>query len=460
MLSRFRTAKQQRLALEGFASGRVSVLVGTHRLLSADVNPHNLGLVVVDEEQRFGVQHKEQLKNMREQVDVLTLSATPIPRTMQMAMSGVRDMSLIMTPPPGRLPVKVTVSEFDADLVSSAIRTEIARGGQVYYVSNRVRTIDEAEARVLEAAPEARVGVAHGKMSAKQVEDMMMRFQKGEIDVLVATTIIESGIDNPHTNTLIIEDSHRLGLAQLYQLKGRVGRGHTQAYAYFMFPGEQPLTPEAIERLTAINEFQELGSGMRVAMRDLEIRGAGSLMGAEQHGNLSSVGFDLFTQMLSEAVSEAKGESGEELAEAELVINLPADFYLAEEYVPEVDRRVLIYRKLAYAQDLAEIDALEQECAEENGGMPQAARNLFDRARIRVRAQRLGVTSVALVQGRLMYQGLSCNRDLTLKFKERGALVYPKTKKVAYPFKKGAEDVVAAALGVLEDAGGDDEPEA
>ena len=460
VLSRFRTPKQQRAALEGFASGKVSVLVGTHRLLSNDVNPHDLGLVIVDEEQRFGVQHKEQLKNMREQVDVLTLSATPIPRTMQMAMSGVRDMSMIMTPPPGRLPVKVSVCEFDPDVVSAAIRREIERKGQVYYVSNRVKTIDEAEARVLEAAPEARVGVAHGKMSAKQVEDMMMKFQRGEIDVLVATTIIESGIDNPHTNTLIIEDSQRLGLAQLYQLKGRVGRGRTQAYAYFMFPGEQPLTPEATERLTAINEYQDLGSGMRVAMRDLEIRGAGSLMGAEQHGNLSSVGFDLFTQMLGEAVAEAKGETGDELAQSEVTINLPADFYLAEEYLPDVDRRVLAYRKLAGAVDLAEIDELQKETEERYGSLPDAARSLFDRARIRVRAQRLGVTSVSLTSGRIVVQGLKCDRELTLKLKGEGALVYPKTEKVAYPFRRGATDVVGAALGILELAGGDDEPEA
>ena len=459
VLSRFRTAKQQRLALEGFASGKVSVLVGTHRLLSADVNPHDLGLVIIDEEQRFGVQHKEQLKNMREQVDVLTLSATPIPRTMQMAMSGVRDMSIIMTPPPGRLPVKVTVCEYSPDVVSAAIRAELERDGQVYYVSNRVKTIDEAEARVLEAAPEARVGVAHGKMSAKQVEDMMMKFQRGEIDVLVATTIIESGIDNPHTNTLIIEDSQRLGLAQLYQLKGRVGRGRTQAYAYFMFPGERPLTAEATDRLIAINEYQELGSGMRIAMRDLEIRGAGSLMGAEQHGNLSSVGFDLFTQMLGEAVAEAKGEGAGELEQSEVNINLSADFFLADEYLPEVDKRVLAYRKLACATELSEVDALERECEENYGAMPQAAKNLFDRSRIRIRSQRLGVASVSLTSGRIMFQGLKCSRELTLKFKERGAIVYPKTEKVAYPFKRGAEDLVACALAVLEEAGGDDDPE-
>ena len=308
VLSRFRTPAQQKRALKAFAEGTIDVLIGTHRLLSADVNPKNLGLVIIDEEQRFGVQHKEQLKNLREQIDVLTLSATPIPRTMQMATSGVRDMSLITTPPAGRRPVIVHVGEYDPDVVSAAIRLEVGRGGQVYYVSNRVKTIDDAVARVHEAAPEARVGVAHGKMSPREVEDVMIEFATKKIDVLIATTIVESGIDNATANTLIIEDSQRLGLAQLYQLKGRVGRSATQAYAYFMFPGELPLTEEATARLTALSEFQDLGSGMRIAMRDLEIRGAGSLMGAEQHGNLSSVGFDLFTQMLGQAVAEARGD--------------------------------------------------------------------------------------------------------------------------------------------------------
>ncbi|MDJ1121738.1 transcription-repair coupling factor [Olsenella sp. YH-ols2217] len=461
VLSRFRTAKEQKEALKGFADGRVDVLIGTHRLLSADVNPKDLGLVIVDEEQRFGVQHKEQLKNLREQVDVLTLSATPIPRTLQMSLSGVRDMSLIMTPPAGRKPVKVTVAEYDPDVVSTAIRTEMARGGQVYYVSNRVKTIDEAVEHVREAAPEARVGVAHGQMSAREVEDVMMRFQEHEIDVLVATTIIESGIDNPHTNTLVIEDSQRLGLAQLYQLKGRVGRGKLQAYAYFLFPGDKPLTEEATERLTAINEYQELGSGMRVAMRDLEIRGAGSLVGAEQHGNLSSVGFDLFTQMLGNAVAEARGEVGE-VAPPEVTINLQADFFFDDEYLPDIDKRVLAYRRLAAATELADVERLENELAEKYGELPAPARNLVDRARLRIRAERLGVTSVALTGGRLVYQGLDVPRDLLPAFKKKGALVYPKTHKVAYPFHKGEEDVVVAALGVLEDIGGagdDEEPD-
>ena len=476
VLSRFRTPAQQKRALAAFAEGRVDVLVGTHRLLSADVNPHDLGLVIIDEEQRFGVQHKEQLKNLREQIDVLMLSATPIPRTMQMAISGVRDMSLITTPPTGRRPVAVHVGEYDPDVVSAAIRLELDRHGQVYYVSNRVKTIDDAVERVHDVVPEARVGVAHGKMSPREVEDVMVQFSSGKIDVLVATTIIESGIDNPRTNTLIIEDSQRLGLAQLYQLKGRVGRSATQAYAYFMFPGEVPLTEEATERLTALSEFQELGSGMRIAMRDLEIRGAGSLVGAEQHGNLSNVGFDLFTQMLGQAVAEARGEAGEDLEQPGVAINLPADFFLSEEYLPAVDRRVLVYRKLAAADQLAAVDEEQRACEEAYGELPLAALNLFDRARIRIRAERLGLESVSLTQGRLVYQGVDVPKTVAFELRTSlGAINYPKTRKFTVPCRAGAgagsglgrgvdagennSGVVAAALRILEQLGpsGDDD---
>ena len=475
VLSRFRTPGQQKRALAAFAEGKLDVLVGTHRLLSSDVNPANLGLVIIDEEQRFGVQHKEQLKNLREQIDVLTLSATPIPRTMQMAISGVRDMSLITTPPTGRRPVIVHVGEYDPDVVSAAIRLELGRKGQVYYVSNRVKTIDDAVDRVHEAVPEAHVGVAHGKMSPREVEDVMIDFSMGRVDVLVATTIIESGIDNPRTNTLIIEDSQRLGLAQLYQLKGRVGRSATQAYAYFMFPGELPLTQEATERLTALSEFQELGSGMRIAMRDLEIRGAGSLVGAEQHGNLSSVGFDLFTQMLGQAVAEARGETSGEVEVASVAINLPADYYLDEEYLPEVDRRVLVYRKVAAADTLAAVDEAQRECEDRYGELPLAARNLFDRARLRIRAERLGLESIALSAGRLVYQGVEVPKVVAFDLRDRlGAVNFPKSRKLSVPYKAGAgagtgvgrgldandpAGPVAAALRVLEQLGpsGDDD---
>ena len=454
VLSRFRTPGQQKRALAAFAEGKVDVLIGTHRLLSADVNPHNLGLVIIDEEQRFGVQHKEQLKNLREQIDVLTLSATPIPRTMQMAISGVRDMSLITTPPTGRRSVIVHVGEYDPDVVSAAIRLEVGRGGQVYYVSNRVKTIDDAVERVHEAAPEARVGVAHGKMSPREVEDVMVEFAEKRIDVLIATTIVESGIDNAHANTLIIEDSQRLGLAQLYQLKGRVGRSATQAYAYFMFPGETPLTEEATARLTALSEFQDLGSGMRIAMRDLEIRGAGSLVGAEQHGNLSSVGFDLFTQMLGQAVAEARGDDSETVEAAGVAINIPADFFLDEEYLPRVDERVLAYRKLAAADDLESVDRLQEETEAAHGELPQAGLNLFDRARIRIRAERLGLESVTLSGGRLTFLGVDVPKNVAFDLKDRlGAVVFPRSRKLSIPYRTGA----GAGSGVGRGLNADDE---
>ena len=455
VLSRFRTPAQQRRALAAFAEGRVDVLVGTHRLLSSDVNPHELGLVIIDEEQRFGVQHKEQLKNLREQIDVLTLSATPIPRTMQMAMSGVRDMSLITTPPTGRRPVAVHVGEYDPDVVSAAIRLEMERGGQVYYVSNRVKTIDDAMERVREAAPEARVGVAHGKMSPREVEDVMLQFATKKIDVLIATTIVESGIDNASANTLIIEDSQRLGLAQLYQLKGRVGRSSTQAYAYFMFPGELPLTEEATARLMALSEFQDLGSGMRIAMRDLEIRGAGSLVGAEQHGNLSSVGFDLFTQMLGQAVAEARGDDDGAVEQAGIAINLPADFYLDEEYVPAVDQRVLVYRRVAAAEDLEAVDRAQEECEEAHGMLPEAALNLFDRARIRIRGERMGLESVSLTGGRLVFMGVDVPKKVAFDLKSRlGATVFPKSRKLSVPCRAGAGTGSGVGRGINVGVGG------
>ena len=473
VLSRFRTPAQQKRALKAFAEGTIDVLIGTHRLLSADVNPKNLGLVIIDEEQRFGVQHKEQLKNLREQIDVLTLSATPIPRTMQMATSGVRDMSLITTPPTGRRPVIVHVGEYDPDVVSAAIRLEVGRGGQVYYVSNRVKTIDDAVARVHEAAPEARVGVAHGKMSPREVEDVMIEFATKKIDVLIATTIVESGIDNATANTLIIEDSQRLGLAQLYQLKGRVGRSSTQAYAYFMFPGELPLTEEATARLTALSEFQDLGSGMRIAMRDLEIRGAGSLMGAEQHGNLSSVGFDLFTQMLGQAVAEARGDDDAGVEAASVGINLPADYFLSEEYLPAVDQRVLVYRRLAAAEDLESIDEVQEETEAAHGELPLAGLNLFNRARIRIRGERLGLESVTLSGGRITFLGVDVPKKVAFELKTRyGAVSFPKSRKLSVPYKAGAgagsglgrgldandgTGPVAAALMLLQQLGASDD---
>ncbi len=439
VLSRFRTPAQQDAALAGFADGSVAVLVGTHRLLSRDVNPHDLGLVIIDEEQRFGVAHKEQFKNLRESIDVLTLSATPIPRTMQMSLSGVRDMSLILTPPDDRRPVKVHVGEWDPDTVSAAIRYELGRGGQVYYVSNRVRDIDDAVARVRAAAPEARVGVAHGRMGKEELEPVMEDFVAGQLDVLVATTIIESGIDNPHTNTLIIEDAQRLGLAQMYQLKGRVGRSSTQAFAYFMFPEEVPLTEEARSRLTALDELQDLGSGMRIAMRDLEIRGAGSLMGAEQHGNMSAVGFDLFAQMLAAAVTATReGDDGaDELPPSlsDINVNLPGHAYLPEEYVPLGEERVLWYRRIASAPTVADVEAIRAALAEAHPDMPEAVANLLDKTAVRAFAHEHGIKSVAIAGGNLIVEPVRLREGVLKGLRRSGGRYRDERRRLTLPMR-------------------------
>lgn len=440
VLSRFRTPQQQAKALEGFAEGDVQVLVGTHRLLSRDVNPNDLGLVIIDEEQRFGVGHKEQLKNLRESIDVLTLSATPIPRTMQMSLSGVRDMSLILSPPDERRPVEVTVGEWDPDIVSGAIRRELARNGQVYYVSNRVRSIDEAVSRVVAAAEEARVGVAHGQMSKEALESVMEDFSAGELDVLVATTIIESGIDNPHTNTLIIEDSQRLGLAQMYQLKGRVGRSSTQAYAYFMFPEHISLTEEAAARLTALNEHQDLGSGMRIAMRDLEIRGAGSMLGAEQSGNMSAVGFDLFAQMLAQAVNatrEGNVDSANSLppAMSDITVNLPGHTYLPEEYVPDADERVLWYRKIASAAMPEDVDAIFEDLSAKRPEMPAAAMNLIAKARIKAFANEHGIKTISVTGGKLIVEPLQVPKAKMTPLRRAGGRYLAEKRKLTLPLR-------------------------
>ena len=453
VLSRFRTPAQQKQALADFSEGTVSVLVGTHRLLSRDVNPHDLGLVIIDEEQRFGVAHKEQLKNMRESIDVLTLSATPIPRTMQMGLSGVRDMSLILTPPDDRRPVEVHVGEWDPDVVSDAIRREMARGGQIYYVSNRVRSIDEAVKRVQAAAGEARVGVAHGKMTKEQLEDVMENFAAGELDVLVATTIIESGIDNPHTNTLIIEDSQRLGLAQMYQLKGRVGRSSTQAYAYFLFPDNIPLTEEAVARLTALGEHTDLGSGMRVAMRDLEIRGAGSLLGAEQSGNMSAVGFDLFAQMLSTAVNNARegNSSAKEFlppALSDIVVNVPDHTYFPEEYLPDADERVLYYRKIASADTIDAVNDIYEELLAKHPEMPQASVNQFEKARLKAFANEHGIKLISVSAGKLTMEPFALTKSQASSLRRKAGRYLADKKKMAVPLR-----VVVPGYGKEEEAG-------
>lgn len=425
VISRFRTKRQQDATLSNFSEGKLDVLIGTHRLLSRDVNPKNLGLVIVDEEQRFGVGHKEQLKNLRETIDVLTLSATPIPRTLQMSLSGVREMSLILTPPENRRAVEVHVGAWDPDIVTTALRTELARGGQVYYVSNRVNTIDLVKERIQELCPEARVGIAHGQMTKNELEHVMEDFAAGKLDILIATTIIESGIDNPKTNTLIIEDSQRLGLAQMYQLKGRVGRSNVQAYAYFMFPDNIPITEDSQARLLALDEHQELGSGLRIAMRDLEIRGAGEMFGAEQSGNMSAVGFDLFAAMLNEAImDEREGKSQAESLNflSDIQININESSFISDDYIEDVEERVLLYRRVAWAKTQGAIDEIFKEMTSAHKEVPDETINFFVKAKLRVLCYENGIKSTSVARGYLVVEPIALDREKVASLRPLNAL--------------------------------------
>ncbi len=401
VLSRFRTKAQQTDILRHLAKGQVDLLIGTHRLLGKDVKFQDLGLLIVDEEHRFGVAHKERIKAMKEHVDVLTLSATPIPRTLHMALIGIRDMSVIETPPQDRLPVETLVAEFDPDLVREAIRREVDRGGQVFYVQNRIRAMDASVSRLMKMLPDLRVAVVHGQMDETRIEDTMARFIDQEYDLLVATNIIESGLDIPNANTLVVEDGDHLGLAQLYQLRGRVGRSTRLAYAYFTFRRDKALTPEAEKRLEAIREFTELGAGYQIALRDLEIRGAGSLLGAEQHGFVASIGFDLYTELLAEAIREMKGEPRP--ARIEPQIECGVDAYLPESYIADARQKIAIYKRLVAALSLTSIEELADELIDRFGDWPDPVARLLETAKIRVLASDLGISHVAKEPGRLVF---------------------------------------------------------
>lgn len=446
VLSRFKSAKESKQIAEDFANGKLDVLIGTHRLLSREINPKNLGLIIIDEEQRFGVGHKEQLKNFRDSVDVLTLTATPIPRTMQMATSGVRDMSIINTPPDSRKAVEVHVGEWDSDLVSDAIRREIERGGQVYYISNRVRTIKDAAERVGMSAGEARIGIVHGRMKKAQIETVMEDFSAGHFDVLVSTTIIENGIDNPNTNTLIIEDSERLGLSQMYQLKGRVGRSVEQAYAYFMFRNSAMLTQDSIARLEAIDEFTDLGSGMQIAMRDLEIRGAGNFLGAEQSGNVSHIGFDLFAQMLKSAVENTQNyekvsslsddEDYLEPSISDVVVNIPGRAYLSNEVIPEIEKRVTWYRRFSSARNLDEVYLLEKNLKKEYKELNDTCENFLLKNAIAAVALKQGFDLVSVVRGNLILEGKKLNGTQVAELRQIEGTYYERKRKTTIPLDR------------------------
>ncbi|MCK6629657.1 MAG: transcription-repair coupling factor [Anaerolineae bacterium] len=413
MLSRFRTPHQQEETLKNLAAGVTDIVIGTHRLLQKDVIFQNLGLLVIDEEQRFGVKHKEKLKAMRADVDVLTLTATPIPRTLHMSLSGVRDLSTIDTPPDERLPIQTTITEYDEGLIRTAILRELDRGGQVFFVYNRVMGIEQMANRIRNIVPEARVEVAHGQMSERHLERVMIEFLAGEFDVLVSTTIIENGLDMPNVNTILIERADRLGLAQLYQLRGRVGRGAVRAYAYLLTPKHHELNPDARKRLEAIAEASELGAGFRIAMRDLEIRGAGELLGAKQHGQIAAVGFDLYTRLLAQAVREMRGESpllvtGEEaatylnpLAEG-LQLNLPIPAYVPEDYLPEEKLRLRLYRRLAGVTNLKGIEEMAKELEDRFGELPEPVANLLYQLRLKILAMEAGVKAILTETGQII----------------------------------------------------------
>ncbi|MEN9292532.1 MAG: hypothetical protein RL288_328 [Actinomycetota bacterium] len=432
-LSRFNSTKEINDALKDLTSGAVDVVIGTHRLLSDDVAFRDLGLIIVDEEQRFGVEHKEKLKKLRASVDVLAMSATPIPRTLEMAITGIREMSTIATPPEERHPVLTYVGAYDDKQVAAAIHRELLRDGQVFYIHNRVESIDEVATRIRKLVPEARVAIAHGQMNEAALEQVVVAFWNREFDVLVSTTIVENGIDVANANTLIVERSDVFGLSQLHQLRGRVGRGRERAYAYFLYPADKPLTELALDRLTTIAKNTELGAGMQVALKDLEIRGAGNLLGGEQSGHIADVGFDLYMRMVGEAVNEYKRgviDGVEEILECK--VELPITAHLSPEYVPSDRLRLDLYRRLADAKDDAEIDAIKEELVDRFGSLPHEAQALLQVAKLRTFVKAHGITDFA-VQGRYVKVApLQPSESLELKINRLypGSIVKSVTKVV------------------------------
>ena len=392
-LSRFSTPQQQRKVLSDLRTGTLDLVVGTHKLLQKDVEFHDLGLLIVDEEQRFGVTHKEKLKELARGVDVLTLSATPIPRTLNMALSGLRDMSTIEEPPHDRYPVQTFVLEYAEPVLIDAMRREIERGGQVYYLHNRVESIEQCAARIKRALPDAEIAVAHGKMSEEELSDVMQRMDEGEVQILVCTTIIETGIDIPNVNTLIIEDADKLGLAQLHQIRGRVGRSSRHAYAYLTFRRGKVLTEIAEKRLNAIRDYAEFGSGFKIAMRDLEIRGAGNLLGAAQSGHMISVGYDLYLKLLEEAVLEERGEPSPE--ESACTADLDVTANIDKAYVTSGEQRMDLYRRMAGIRSQSDADELLDEIVDRYGDPPRGVMNLIDIALLRARASAAGIRDIA-----------------------------------------------------------------
>ncbi len=393
-MSRFQSAAEVADTLDGLASGKVDIVIGTHRLLSPEVRFARLGLLIIDEEQRFGVEHKEYLKQLRTEVDVLAMSATPIPRTLEMGISGIREMSTILTPPEERHPVLTSVAPYDERQIAAAIRRELLRDGQVFFVHNRVSSINKVAARLAELVPEARIGIGHGQMNEHTLEKVMSGFIERDFDVLVSTTIVESGLDIPNANTLIVDRADAYGLPDLHQLRGRVGRGRERGYAYFLYPPEKPLTETAHERLATLQQHTGIGAGLHIAMKDLEIRGAGNLLGGEQSGHIAAVGFDLYVKMIGEAVRELRGEGPAERAEVR--VELPVDAHIPHDYVTGERLRLEAYTRIASIDSVHDIDLVRDELTDRYGAVPVQVENLLAVARLRAVARGAGLTDITL----------------------------------------------------------------
>ncbi len=455
MISRFRTQREQKSILERVEAGKVDILIGTHRLLSKDLKFHDLGLLVVDEEQRFGVRHKERLKQMRREIDVLAMSATPIPRTLHMSLVGLRDMSVIETPPKDRMAIQTVVAKFDEKLIRSAVEVELERGGQIYFVHNRVETIYELAAKIQELVPAARITVGHGQMSEGDLEKVMLSFMHHEHDVLVATTIIENGLDIPLANTIIINRADRHGLSELYQLRGRVGRSNRRAYAYLLIPPEQELTEVARRRLAALKEFSDLGAGFKIAALDLELRGAGNMLGGEQSGHIEAIGFEMYTSMLEEAVGKLKGEERVEVPTTQLSLGIA--LRIDENYIAEENQRLRMYKVIAGIQNEAALADVRAELEDRYGPLPESVRHLLNASLLRIECERIGVAQIDRKRDQLHIRftesaGIDPGRlmKLVAKNAKRGAQFTPQGM-LRYPLTSAKPDGVLAEIRALLD---------
>lgn len=453
-LSRFQYDADVKRTLEGLADGTVDVVIGTHRMLTPQVRFKDLGLLIVDEEQRFGVEHKEHIKALRTSVDVLTMSATPIPRTLEMSLTGIREMSTIQTPPEERHPVLTYVGPYDDRQVTAAIHRELIRDGQVFFIHNRVESIDRVAGRLRDLVPEARIAVAHGQMNEHELERIVLDFWERRIDVLVATTIVENGIDIPNANTLIVDRADALGLSQLHQLRGRVGRGRERGYAYLLYPRERPLTETAYARLATIAQHSDLGSGMQIAMKDLEIRGAGNLLGGEQSGHIAEVGFDLYVRLVGEALAQVRGDV--DAAPIDVRIELPFDAHIPHDYVPEERLRLEAYRAIAAAASDADVDAAAEEVVDRYGAPPPAVETLLAIARLRVRARAAGIAEIVLAGPRVRFHPVELpeSRELRLTRLHPGTLIKPAVRTILVPRPPAGStsdtDLVEWVRGVLD----------